>query len=325
MKRDNWTGDKIVLAANMAFSRPWFSMYINGRQGVPPWVRLKLEQILRVEPNSLGSQRGVVRRFFGRQSPLEVKDLIVDQATSNQVLGATPPTFKTCVEHSCTIHVASQEKKRQPEFLPGLNHFFQPAAILRIQSVGVKGTKLLAYERKPSPPKLQFEMSKGDAVLWAASYCFNEDRAHHPMDFWMEKVAERDPKAATMFTNGEGCIMLQLLQYKLRLEDFRTVNFEPLGVASIDLRDTPRKAIYTQYVFVGSIIFTNLPLQLEDLSRLGVPLKLLDEKRDTPEEVCVDEKGRPHSLDVVAWRGLISREQTIRHENATFHRGFELF
>ena len=325
MRVQNLSDGGLLEATRPTFSsREWLNKCRNGKVPVSSDKRLKLEQVLKLPENSLRSNRSTQRRFYSRKSPAEVKNLIYDRAVSDKILGSGPPSFRTCVEHSCTIHPTSIQEKNAihcAEF--PFNHFFQPAVILRITSPFLKALQLLAYERKPSLPKLQFQLSQGGAILWAASYLFNDDRSSHCMDYWMEKVTEYDPKASSLLLESENCVLLELLSYKLQLKEVKSASFKPLGIVSINLAETPRKAIYTQYVFVGSVSFINIP-NLHELSPTGMPLKLVSEKED-PEKICQDEKGNPRSMDVLAWQALHSSEQKLSHGNATFHRGFELF
>lgn len=266
----------------------------------------------------------------------EWKNVIVDESIRQRILSTEKmPSFAECIRATRTFPPLDDQHKDYP-FDPNshYNHFLQAAAVISIEKAEEGAWQVLAYQRSPRPGLSQYEHTRGNAILWGASFSYNLARPPwSEMDKWMEKVKTRASDAKMRFTAEVGSVLMELPDYKIDLRDL-PLQIEPFAVITNDQRterDHGSKGgrVYTQFVF--HVRFSSQALEMSSepdvgkrdygtpwccLSEQAMPYKAL---RD-----CFSQGGKLNVMDVLAWKGMFVKKHRIAIEKATFTKGFVL-
>lgn len=310
--------DELEKQTTWRTSRETLSRYLNRKKGPPPEARECFERVLGLEPYTL--IRPTRGKMVGKLPFHDLKNRLNDPAIQCRLLTMTRlPSFAEAVWHSEEFVATSLEDKfKKPD------HYFQPAAILRVTWPGQAEPHVLTYLREPKVGTLKYTLSTGKAVLFGASYRIRVAHAPCPMNVWLELVGVDDGNASREFTHGGSSVLVRLLScYKLDLSNFDVV-FTPLGVVTNAPRASKSTA-YTAYAFLGELKFNSRPrgTELARLSQDGSKL-FLEKERADPEELCIDTKGRPLCMDIAVWNALQSGDSQATYQTARFRRGFNM-
>ncbi|HUT91418.1 MAG TPA: hypothetical protein VMY37_18110 [Thermoguttaceae bacterium] len=273
-----------------------------------------------------------------KRSPPDRKNRIATESLSRRLLArnAATPSFAECVKGSLLTIAKDSNEKDNPLRGWTYNHFFQAAATIYVVHEGGK-REVVVYQRTPRAGIVQYEHTRGVAMLWGASFSYSQPGiAPQAMDKWIDDV-DYDPVSASQeFTCTRGSVLTKLLQYKVDLTDVPVARIMPFAVLTRDERTSQggilQGRVYTAYAFELLIERKTWKTEVEPTwsKRASVypycwPVEKL-EQNTLETRFCDVERDTLSLMDILAWRAIFDNDRVIcdKSRKATLKRGFEL-